>query len=141
MALKRSNNKKRVEKLINSLTHDEDIRQDLWVDYLTGTDMYTLVFKAFQHKIKYNSQSENCPFIRDLLYNPPKEEFIEKFTENERELMCLFALGYNIGEVCVHLGITLVGVEHLLSSIRSKEAWDRYGSQTIIFRKRTLWPN
>jgi DNA-binding NarL/FixJ family response regulator len=136
MALKRSKNKKRVEKLINSLTHNEDIRQDLWVDYLTGTDMSALVFKAFQHKIKYHSQSENCPFIRDLLYNPPKEEFIEKFTENERELMCLFALGYNIGEVCVHLGITQVGVEHLLSSIRSKEAWDDIWLSNDHFQKK-----
>ena len=114
----------KVEQLINSLAHDEDIKQDLWLDYLTGIDLNLLVFKAYQHKLKYHSQSVDNSFLNDLLHNPPAKEFIEKFTDYEKELMCLFALGYNIGEVCVHLGISLVGVKQLLSTIRSKKAWD-----------------
>jgi hypothetical protein len=129
--------KKQVEKLINSLTRNEDIRQDLWVDYLTGADMPSLLFKATQHKLKYDSRNYDSAFIAQLLHNPPKEEFIEKFTDYERELMCLFALGYNIGEVCVHLGINQVRVEHLLSSIRSKKAWDNIWHSKDLSQKKS----
>ena len=112
-----------MEQLINNLAHCEDIKQDLWLDYLTGTDLNLLVFKAYQHKLKYHAQAIDNHSLNSLLHNPPKEEFLEKFTDSEKELMCLFTLGYNIGEVCVHLGINQVGVKQLLSTIRSKEAW------------------
>jgi len=121
----RKKKQQKVERLINSLAQSEDIKQDLWVDYLTGTDLSSLVFKAYQHKLTYHSQSEHNESLHALLYNPPPTEFIEKFTECEREVMYLFTLGYNIGEVCVHLGISLVGVQQLLSSIRSKKVWDK----------------
>lgn len=125
MGLKNKNknkNQRRAEKLINSLVQNEDIKQDLWIDYLTGTDLSLLVFKVYQHKLKYSTQTTNHDFLSSLLLNPPREEFLEKFTDCEKETMCLFALGYNIGEVCVHLGISLVGVKQLLSTIQSKEA-------------------
>jgi len=124
MDTKSKKNQIKIERLINSLTSSEDIKQDLWLDYLSGVNIVSLVFKAHQHRLKYDSQLDNN-FIRSLLYSPPKEEFIEKFTDCERELMCLFTLGYNRGEVCVHLGISLVGVEQLLSSIQSKKAWSK----------------
>ena len=114
-----------MEQLINSLVQCEDIRQDLWLDYLTGIDLSLLVFKAYQHKLKYNIQTMRNYSLDSLLHNPPKEEFLENFTNSEKELMYLFALGYNIGEVCVHLGINQVGIKQLLSTIRSKEAWDK----------------
>jgi hypothetical protein len=126
MALKSSKKHKKIERLINSLTHNEDIKQDLWVEYLAGADMKTILFKAHQHGIKYkNWLQSNSSFICDLLYNPPEEDFIQNFNDQERELMCLFALGYNVGEVCVHLGTTRVQVEHLLSSIRGKNTWSK----------------
>jgi len=129
-------NQKKVEQLINSLAHNEDIKQDLWLDYLTGTDLSLLVFKAYQHKLKYYSQTVDNVLLNDLLYNPPKEEFIEKFTDCEKELMCLFALGYNIGEVCVHLGISLVGVKQLLSTIQSKKTWsEKWLSRDLLQNK------
>lgn len=117
----------KISKLINTLSNSEDVRQDLWLDYLSGVEPSTLFYRAHQHRLRYRVQSENQLLDSQILSTPPSDKFMKLYTDTERELMYLITSGYNVGEICVHLGINQVGLERLLSSIKSKrmqeETW------------------
>jgi len=133
--MKKDLKQKKVLWLINSLTVDEDLRQDLWVDYLSGATFKALFKKVIDiqcnNTIPNNTQLQS---IQNIISNPPPEKFLNYFNDIEKSIMCLLAIGYNIGDVCVLLGISKVNIDRIIVDISLNEAWSTYGIKEKLQR-------
>jgi len=112
-----NNKKSSVEEIINSLTTDEDLRQDLWVSYLEGTHPTRLSSKILQILITCDTQGR-FPIVC------PPDFLLNKMNNLESHVLYLLCLGYNIGKISVALSISRVAVLETMSSIRKKNTLD-----------------
>jgi hypothetical protein len=125
--------KKKVANLINSLTIDEDIRQDLWVEYLSGTPSSKLYSKILKILIKYDILSREKQ-ISNIIHHSIPENFLNTFSDIESKTLYLLCLGYNIGDISDTLGQDRVSILDAVSSIRQKSTWSKNGFKESIQR-------
>lgn len=119
-----------VGNIIVHLTNDEDLRQDLWVHYLSGHSIET--FSSFLEKIKIEYSQEDAirESIHYFLTNPPTDRFfsiLNEFSEFERSLICCLMFGLTISQISAYQGISEVRIRQTLSVIRYNNLWREYG--------------
>jgi hypothetical protein len=115
---------KKIAGLINSLTNNEDLRQDMWVAYLSGTPLVNLRQKILEKLITYHTQSKVYNAYELSKIDIPLD-LLMFFTANERHVMFLLYLGYNIGEISVTLGESRVTIISSILSIKQNTAWNK----------------
>ena len=111
-------------KLIKNLTINEDLRQDLWVAYLSGTPLKQLPQKALESIITSDFQSKDHAAYELFSMDIP-QEMLNSLADEEKHIVFLLYLGYNIGEVSVLLGKSVVVVLELISSLKQKDTWEK----------------
>ena len=118
---------------IETLTADNDIRQQLWLEYLEGTPLSELS----DTKIKIIQEDEQYQKLKEvkqsLLENPPSDFFykiLSSFTPIEQEVMCMLVLGYEIKEISQYNSISEVRLHQMMGNIRNSNIWkELYGSK------------
>ena len=117
---------KKTQKLIKSLTNNEDYQQELWVAHLSGQHHLPTIlqnihtkqeqierFQAQLHKLDYEN---NESLLGDILDN---------FKGMERSVLYYIILGYNVKEISVIYGTCLIKIEQAISVIRQHESWEK----------------
>lgn len=124
--------------IINSLTDDEDLRQELWVDHLSGSCLRKLFNKVKDSHVNINTPSpDQLESIQLVISNPPSQAFLSKFSNIECSIMCLLAIGYNIGDLSVLLGMSEVSIRRIMVDISLNQAWDTlwHSRETSIMKR------
>jgi hypothetical protein len=120
----------RISCLINSLTNDEDIRQDLWLHYLNGNAVETFQSKLERLIVEYSDYSELQESIWVLIKNPISDSLSDtlenNFTDYERSIICLIVLGVGIEEISRIKGISEVRIRQSIATIRYNTVWKPY---------------
>lgn len=134
-----------ISNLINCLSNDEDVRQDLWVMYLSGTPVEKLNARLAEIKADYTEDLELQKSIWDLIQNPPREELsqlVEKnFTDYERSVICCLMLGLDAGKISDIKGISQVRIRQSIATIRYNRCWEEfYGIKEKPDRRRKIRP-
>ena len=118
-----------VSHLINCLTNNDDLRQELWVYYLDGNPVESFA----NHLEKMAATLEEDAIVRDslwnLLKNPPNIEFqsfLENFTDFERSLIIVLMLGLTVERISEHKGISQVRIRQAITAIRYNSSWSTY---------------
>lgn len=124
----------KVNSLISSLTSDEDLKQDLWVCYLSGTPVESFESRLERLKVEYSDDVELREAIWQLIKNPPSEvltNIIEQnFTEYERSILCCLMLGLDVSKISNLKGISEVRVRQTIATIRYNDCWEVvYGTE------------
>lgn len=132
-----------VSNLINCLSNNEDVRQDLWVHYLSGTPLESLESRLSRINIEYQEDLELQKAIWDLIQNPPSDDLynlIQKnFTDYERSIICCLMLGLNAGKISEIKGISQVRVRQSIATIRYNKCWEEmYGTKEKPDRRRKI---
>lgn len=131
-----------VRSLINCLTNDEDLQQDLWVCYLSGTPIQSFESRLERLKVEYSDDVELQKSIWQLIENPPSEALsmiLEKnFTDYERTILCCLMLGLGVDKISYLKGISQVRIRQSIATIRYNECWSTYGIENKINRGRTI---
>lgn len=131
-----------VSNLISCLSNDEDVKQDLWVHYLSGTPVESLNARLASIKAEYREDLELQKAIWDLLKNPPSEELstliTTNFTEYERSIICLLMLGQDASQISEIKGISQVRIRQTLATIRYNKCWEVYGTKKEPDRRRKI---
>lgn len=135
-----------VSNLINCLSNDEDVKQDLWVYYLSGTPVESLDARLKRIKTEYTEYTEDLELqksIWDLIQNPPSEELsnlIEtNFTDYERSVICCLMLGLDAGDISNIKGISQVRIRQSIATIRYNRCWEEiYGTKEKSDRRRKI---
>jgi hypothetical protein len=120
--------------LINSLTNNEDYRQDLWVHYLSGKPVESFEARLVRLKVEYSDHTELRERIWELINNPPPESLssmIEiNFTDYERTIICLLMLGLDVSQISEQKGISEVRIRQSIAVIRYNKCWkENYGTK------------
>jgi hypothetical protein len=121
-------------RLINSLTGDEDLRQDLWVEYLSGACFSTILDRVISSHYHPTPSISQLQSVQHLMRNPPSHAFLNSFNDIEKTIMCLLAIGYNVGDVSVLLGISEVSIESIIVDISLNEVWKPHGTKATFHR-------
>jgi hypothetical protein len=132
-----------VNSLINCLTNDEDIRQDLWVCYLSGTPVESFESRLERIKVEYSDDLELRKSLWQLINNPPSETLSvvlqENFTDYERSIICCLMLGLTASKISYIKGISEVRIRQSIATIRYNDCWEvTYGAKEKSDRRRTI---
>lgn len=117
---------KEIQKIINSLTDDEDHRQSLWIHYLEGNSPNSFVDHLQQvalHDKLFNKIRSGILFLR---CNPPPErfmEFISNFSDFERSIMFLLMLDFSLTDISEYKTISIIRLHQIIATISSNDAW------------------
>jgi len=119
-----------VNSLINCLTSDEDIKQELWVHYLSGNAVESFASHLSKIRTEYSDDLELKKSIWQLINNPPSDKLmgiLDNFTEFERSIICLLMLDLSIDKISIVKGINEVRIRQSIASIRYNTCWSVYG--------------
>lgn len=119
-----------VSNLINCLTNNEDARQDLWVHYLSGTPVESLSARLTETQVEYSDDLELRKAVWALVQTPLSDEtsnFLHtNFTDYERSVICLLALGLDSSKISDLKGISEVRIRQTIQAIRYNTYWSKY---------------
>lgn len=113
---------------INKLTRNDDYRQELILRHLEGLPVSE--FPSYLQSLESNNNKyhKNKEVIWDFLKNPISDKLaniLVLFSNTEQKVICMLALGYEIDEISLDLGISKVRVHQMLGSIRASKEWDK----------------
>lgn len=108
---------KEVERLINQLTQDEDMRQDLWVAYLSGVPSYQLIQSLTQLRVNTHIESDKQA-LYTIIYHPINESILEYLSPIERLIACLIALNCDMGIISTYTGIKIAHIRGILVALQ-----------------------
>lgn len=116
----------KVKNLINSLTDDEDLRQELWVHYLSGSSASTFIKQLELLRI-YDKTIEDFQRGLEVFVSVPlsdsAEHALQVLSPLEQQVVYLLVLGLSLKDVAEYKGIGLVKVRQMITSIRTSQAW------------------
>lgn len=120
-----------ISSLINCLTDNEDLRQELWVHYLSGNPVDT--FSSYLQKLQ--AEQKDHIFISRAMWELMKSEQTEdfsvvwsSFSEYEQAILFLVVVGYSISDIAERKSACEVRIRQTLSSVRYNQVWQNvYG--------------
>jgi hypothetical protein len=112
---------------INSLTNDEDTRQELWVQYLTTG---SLCFIEKLEKIKFDSEQdyELAVLIMQLITSESSEveaiqEAVCSLTDLERSIVACLLIHLDIEQISWYKELAPIRVMQVIATIRNNSKW------------------
>lgn len=133
-----------VSSLINCLTSNEDLRQELWVHYLEGNPVDSFTLHLQKITLEYSEDVRLREAIWQFFSNPPSPKLnsvIEEFNDFERSIIFLLMIGQSVSQISAIKGINEVRIRQTISSIRYNSAWDKYyGTEKEPNRRRKVRP-
>jgi hypothetical protein len=125
----------KVSSLINCLTNDEDLRQELWVHHLSANSVDSLSEHLQKIQKEYTEDLLLKDSVWQLIKNPPSGKFQETlnvFSEFERSVICLLMLGLTVENISTIKGISQVRIRQSISAIRYNRVWrEEYGADDM----------
>lgn len=121
--------KTQVSNLINCLTNDEDLRQELWVYYLNGNPIESFPDYLNKLQLQYADDFKLKKAIHQIIQNPLSDnvlEFLDNFTDFERSIICLSMLDLTIERISAIKGISEVRIRQTIANIRYNSIWEKY---------------
>jgi hypothetical protein len=115
-----------VLELINSLTEDEDLRQELWIHYLSdracsSLDDHLELLQIYQ-KVNCDNQHRLDTFISSPL-SSKYESAVAVLEPVERHVVYLLVLGLSPDEIAKYKGIGEIRVQRVITSIQASPTW------------------
>lgn len=117
-----------VIELINSLTEDEDLRQELWVHYLSDRSSPSLHDRLDVLRISQKVTCDNQYLLGAFVSRPLSDAAsyaIEILEPVERHIVYLLALGLSPLEISKYKGIGEIRVKQAITSIQASPTWIR----------------
>lgn len=115
-----------IKELIENLTPDEDLRQELWLHFLSGAT--TSSFENHLETIRIHNriinelQQKTHIFVR--LSDDKIATLLENFPDIEKSIIYLLSLGLDPLEISKYKGISLVMINQAILSINLSKVWN-----------------
>ncbi len=115
--------------LINCLTNNEDLRQDLWVYYLSGNPVEALPSYLQKISVDYSEDIQIKYNLWHMMNSDMSErfpEFLNYFSDFEQSMICRLMLGLSISQISEYEGISEVRIRQTVSNLRYNIAWRQF---------------
>jgi len=117
---------KKILAQIESLTGNEDFKQDLWVAHLSGQQQLFITLQSIQ------SQHDKIEEFQYRLHKYAFDELtggisqlLDNFNGIERSIVYMLILGYKIQDISDHHGTCLVHVQQSIDIIQKHSVWSK----------------
>jgi len=117
---------KSTQELINSLTSDEDLRQELWISVLSGTPPAVLSSNLELLHLQYKMVEEfqrNIEIFAVVPLSDKCNRLLSSLTLIERNVVYLLLLGLSSYDIAKYKDIDITKIQQLILSIRSSNLW------------------
>lgn len=124
-----------IKNTINSLTIDEDERQELWIYHLNGHPSSAFAEYLDLIRQEYVQDLEFQQKLKQTINNTYPIQFhdlLNQFSLVEQSIMCLLALGLTPVEISWYKNIAEVRIRQAISVIRKHECWKTVYDPTLI---------
>lgn len=116
-----------IQRKIETLSQDEDERQDLWVSYLQDP-YFDLSSRLVEIKNRKDASDLLFNNIINYLKSPPTADMLElldQFTKLEQSVMLLFVIGLTKEQVSKYKMIEMLRLQQLIANVSTHPAWER----------------
>lgn len=115
------------QQLINRLTDNEDYRQDLWIEFLSGH--YDLSTRLERIHLRNEEIEKFQDSLHQLITHPCSSsinKILESFPLPEKSIIYWLMLGYNIDDISRYKGISQVRLHQMITVIRRNSGWNTW---------------
>lgn len=116
-----------IQRKIETLSQDEDERQDLWVAYLEDP-YFDLSSRFIEIKSRNDANDTILSNLINYLQSPPTSEMLElldNFTELERSVMILLVIGFTKEQVSKYKMIEMLRLQQMINNISTHPIWEK----------------
>jgi len=116
-----------IQRKIETLSQDEDERQDLWVAYLEDP-YFDLSSRFIEIKSRNDANDIILSNLINYLQSPPTSEMLElldNFTELERSVMILLVIGFTKEQVSKYKMIEMLRLQQMINNISTHPIWEK----------------
>lgn len=116
-----------IQRKIETLSQDEDERQDLWVAYLEDP-YFDLSSRFIEIKNRNDTNDIILSNLINYLQSPPTSEMLElldNFTELERSVMILLVIGFTKEQVSKYKMIEMLRLQQMINNISTHPIWEK----------------
>jgi hypothetical protein len=114
--------------MIDGLTSNDDLRQELWVCYLSESSSNLL--DRLQHLCDIQRiDSKFQKALWHLAADPSIDKlivFLKNFSDFEQSIMILLALGLSVEDVAKKKDMSVVRVRQVINAVKSSDAWKQF---------------
>jgi len=116
-----------IQRKIETLSQDEDERQDLWVAYLEDP-YFDLSSRFIEIKNRNDANDIILSNLINYLQSPPTSEMLElldNFTDLERSVMILLVIGFTKEQVSKYKMIEMLRLQQMINNISTHPIWEK----------------
>ena len=116
-----------IQRKIETLSQDEDERQDLWVAYLEDP-YFDLSSRFIEIKNRNDANDIVLTNLINYLQSPPTSEMLElldNFTDLERSVMILLVIGFTKEQVSKYKMIETLRLQQMVNNISTHPIWEK----------------
>jgi len=116
-----------IQRKIETLSQDEDERQDLWVAYLEDP-YFDLSSRFIEIKSRNDANDIIISNLINYLQSPPTSEMLElldNFTELESSVMILLVIGFTKEQVSKYKMIEMLRLQQMINNISTHPIWEK----------------
>ena len=118
-----------VQTLISALTKNEDLRQDLWVAYLSGEINSTFTKKLQQLSISQDVEKTAADSLQKILDLNIPQDILNQLSDLQCCILLMTILGYNLEQVGRYNGVEQVIVDKEMVSLHKHPIWVQHAKR------------
>jgi hypothetical protein len=109
--------------LISALTKNEDLRQDLWVAYLSGEIDSTFSKKLQQLSISLDVEKRASERFQEIIDLDIAPHVLDQLSDLQCLILFMTILGYSAEPISIHTGIMRVHIVQFLVTLKDSNIW------------------
>ncbi len=130
-----------IQALISVTTKDKDLRQDLWVAYLSGEIDSTFSKKLQQLSILKDIEKRIPNNFQDIIDLNIPQDILDQLSDIQCSILFMTILGYSLEQVGRYNGVRQVIVDKEKESLSKHPVWEQYGIKETLKPRPKIRPN
>jgi len=119
-----------IHRLISALTKNEDLRQDLWVSYLSGEIDSTFSSKLQQLSISKDIEQRASSSFQDILDLNISQDVLDQLSDLQCSILFMTILGYSLEQVGRYNEVEQVIIDEEMVNLTKHPVWVKHGFKT-----------
>lgn len=124
--------------LISVLTKDEDLRQDLWVAYLSGEIDSTFTNKLQQLSISKDIEKRASNSFQDIIDLNIPQDVLDQLSDLQCSILFMTILGYSLEQVGRYNDVKQVIIDEEMVNLTKHPVWVKYGFKASLKSRREV---
>ena len=124
--------------LISALTQNEDLRQDLWVAYLSGEINSTFSNKLLQLTVSQEIDQKASDNFQDIINLDIPQDTLDQLSDLQCSILFMTVLGYSLEQVGRYNDVEQVIIDEEMVNLTKHLVWVQNGLKASSKSRRKI---